>query len=296
MVSSGTPGLIFQEDQGLTSVFDVGPIPGFQSDEIARARTKQTACAFAWLERLGVTTHWHNHEWTEARNGLVVREAQVRDEPSLSGQVDADVIGLELLFRVRASEKFRGRVLRGEVVLPEDIWPSDQQLRAGDRLLRPFVEASTKWEKVDRYLTPEEASVHVALGQGTLIELYHWVSYVAGCLDKLYDLVQATLVDGKIEAALHRTSRKFVVIDGISLDELGVMYNDEHYGKNLLRDWYKENHADWYQALQKAQKEHRDESQYWPVYPPLDKELADKHVKHYTEMASMLESVVYISR
>lgn len=103
-------GLLQQVDRGLTSIFDRGVIPGFQSTTLARARTVQTACALKWLEHNGFHTHWHaSQRWPEAEE-LIVHEAQVGDLPLLSDRADLDVIGLELLFRVRASEKFCGRV------------------------------------------------------------------------------------------------------------------------------------------------------------------------------------------
>lgn len=292
MVATGTPGLIVQEDLGLTSVFDIGPIPNFQSPELARARTRQTACAFDWLERSGITTHWHNKQVAGSGVGLVVREVLVRGEPMLSGAAGAEMIGLELLFRVRASQKFCDRVERGEVELSEKEFPEHQQLQSGVRLLRPYVEASTKWEKVDRYLNAAEASQLVALDGEALTALYIWVSDVARYLDDLYEQVGATLVDGKLEVALDLTTEQFVLIDGISLDELGVVYEGQHYGKNLLREWYKKTDADWYQALQKAQKDYPDDPKQWPPYPALDKSIAEQHVRRYVHMASMLEKVL----
>lgn len=293
MIASGLSGLLCQEDRGLTSVFDIGPIPGFQSDELARARTRHTACTFAWLGRHGIATHWYDKMWTESGRGLIVREARVRDQPLLSGHADADMIGLELLFRIRASEKFCGRVARDDVQLPEDVWPSGQRLCPGDRLLRPFVEASTKWERVDRYLSPEEAAAHVALDGATVASLFRWASRVAAHIDHLYSLAGAILIDGKMEAAIWCRFNGFVLIDGISLDELGVKYAGDDYGKIPLRAWYKEMHPAWFQALQRAQKEHRHDPSRWPDYPESpDRSVVDEHIKRYQLMAALLDGVL----
>lgn len=173
--------------------------------------------------------------------------------------------------------------------------PEGQVLQPGDRFVRPFVEASTKWEAVDRYLTPAEAAPYVKLGFEQLTELYQWVSAVAQLLDELYANAEAKLIDGKLEAALFRKTGAFVIIDGISLDELGVWYNGQQYGKNPLRDWYKATHPDWCRALQEAQKAHPDDPSQWPEYPPLDADVAAAHVARYSEMAALLQGVLHSS-
>jgi len=223
---------------------------------------------------------------------LVVEEAIVGDLPLLSGKANLKMIGLEMLFRVRASKKFCARVKRGEVIRPPDVWPPDRELEPNDLLFEPFVEASTKWEKVDRYLSPEEAAKYVDLTVYELFSLYQWVSRIAERLSELYGCIGATLIDGKVEVAKDIQTGEFVIIDGISLDELGVVYNGTEYGKNPLRNWYKENHPEWYQALQQAQKDHPDDPSKWPEYTPLDPEVAFGHVERYKFIASRLENVL----
>ena len=292
MIASGETGLLFQEDLGFTSIFDRGVIPDFQSDELARARTMQTACAFAWLEQNGFRTHWHKRKWSPSGKGLIVQEAKVGDKPLLSGETSLDVIGLEMLFRVRASKKFCGRVARGEVDLPIDVWQSSTPPQRNELLSRPFVEASTKWEAVDRYLTPEEALNYVDLPIHSLHYLYRWVSQMAGYLNEFYWHAGATLIDGKVEVARCRQTDDFVLIDGISLDELGVRFDYQEFGKNPVRDWYKSNHPDWYAALQQAQEDYPDDPSKWPDYPAIDEKLAAEHVKRYRQMSSLLDGTL----
>ena len=62
MIASAMPGEIIQTDMGTSSVFDVGNIAGFVSEELAKARTTQVACSFAWLGKRGYGSHYISRE------------------------------------------------------------------------------------------------------------------------------------------------------------------------------------------------------------------------------------------
>ena len=289
MIGSATPGEIIQTDIGASSVFDVGNIIGFVSAELAKARTTQAACTFALLGLSGYKSHFIS---LEGPNSIRVQEGQVQDLPLLSGKAQLDVTGLELLFRIGASEKFCGRVERDEIPLESVLLPEGVVLKPGVKFTRPFVEASTKWDNVDAYLTAEQASSLTGIDLYELEELYDWVGEIGMELDTLYASIGFELVDGKVEVARNRENGDFILIDGISLDELGVMKDGEYYGKNLLRFWYKGMEPAWFASLQNAQKDFPDDKSKWPPCPPLPEEVKRCHVDRYVLVASLLDGMV----
>jgi phosphoribosylaminoimidazole-succinocarboxamide synthase len=289
MIGSATPGEIIQTDMGTSSVFDVGNISGFVSSELAEARTTHAACSFAWLGKRGYSSHYISREGPAS---LRVQEGQVQDLPLLSGRAQLDVTGLELLFRIGASEKFCWRVKRGEVLLKDVHLPEGVALAPGVKFTRPYVEASTKWDDVDTYLTAEKASELTGINLSKLEELYDWIGEIGMELDALYVSIGFELVDGKVEVARNPKNGEFVLIDGISLDELGVVKDGEHYGKNLLRHWLKENEPDWVTALKQAQEEYPEDKSMWPPCPPLPEEVMKLHVERYTLIADLLDGMV----
>lgn len=251
-----------------------------------------TWCAFKWLEHHGFVTHWHERRWRD-KTTLLVEEAQVRGLPLLSGKADHEVLGLELLVRLRASKKFCGRVAHGDVVLDQSIWPSETPPQPGDQFRTPFVETSTKWEKADRYLTVAEAAELTGISSAELFDLYRLVRDVGCALSELYACAGFTLIDVKEEMARHKKTKEFVIIDGISLDEVGAVRDGVEYGKNPLRDWYKEEHPEWYQLLRRAQEEYPNDSGRWPPYPAvLPDALKEAHIGRYEFAADRLADVI----
>ena len=120
------------------------------------AGTPPVSCGLELLARKGIPTHFLRRE---DETTIRVQECQVRDLPLVSGQAYADMVGLEILFRIRASKKFCDRVARGGVPSEKIYLPSGVELTPGVKFAKPFVEASTKWrEGGDIYLTDEEAA------------------------------------------------------------------------------------------------------------------------------------------
>ena len=289
LISSGTEGRLYQVDLGTSSVFDLGQMPHFVSARLAEARTLQAAAIFQRLQMYGIDTHFQ--KWVSL-TGLLVSESQVGNKPLLSGRADHTMIGLEILFRWRISEKFLERIKAGEIDEADIQLAPFQRLQPGALLGVPYIEASTKWEKVDRYLQPAEAAKLTGLDTKMIEALFAWATGIARGLGSLFDDIGFDLVDGKLEVAYDARSEGFVLIDAITLDELGVIRNGKHYGKNLLRDYYRTEEREWYEQLQQAQRDHSADPSKWPTYPRLPKNIREMHVRRYVRVAELLDAHV----
>ena len=287
--NSGIPSQVNVIDRGTTSVFDRGPISGFMCPRLAKARITQTVCIF---DRLAVSNIPSHFVARIDEDTIRVQECRVRDLPLLSsGPAFADMIGLEILFRVRASKKFCDRVARSEVPEEKIKLPAGVVLEPGVRFEIPFIEASTKWDDIDDYLSDEQAAQLAGLTQVEQWQLFDMVAVAGQSLDRLFESLGFELDDGKFEVARRFDTGTFVLIDAVSLDELGVRKGQEYYGKNLIRDHYRSNESDWYAALMRAQSEHPNNPSRWPGYPPLPQELMDTHVGRYEEIADLLHAL-----
>ncbi|MCB9811762.1 hypothetical protein H6783_02520 [Candidatus Nomurabacteria bacterium] len=283
VTASGVPREVIMVDRGMTSVFDRGPIPNFVSARLAVARTTQAACVFTALRHHNIDTHFLVRE-DDTR--LRVKECRVRGLPLLSGATLADMIGLEVLFRLRATEKFCNRVAAGEVPIEKIDLPDGVTLEPGVKFQTPFVEASTKWRPGgDVYLSDSEAADVAGVTPAELERVFATTVRASFVIDKMCAETNLTLDDGKFEFARHRGSGTFMIIDGVSLDELGVRMGNQWFGKNLLRFFYKEQHKEWLADLEIAQRTYPDDKTKWPEYPPLPEDLIKLHVQRYERVA-----------
>ena len=281
-------GVVTQRDNLTTSVFDRGPIPGFESGRIGRMRVAHTYAMFTLLGRNGVKTHCISKLKND--EGLRVREVRVRNLPLLSPEalVTPRMIGLEVLVRTRVSKKFYDRIMRGEVDRDEVILPPGEELRPGVWLLVPYVEFSTKWDDVDGYLLDDDAKRIGKLGTEALEKLKKFASGIGIILEKFCARCGYELVDFKIEVAVDPETDEFIVIDRLSLDEMGVTKDGVHYGKNPIRDHYKVEESKFYNALQEAQERYPDDKSKWPEMPPLPEQLKIDQIFRYEDFALTL--------
>ena len=275
------------DDSGETSVLNYGPIPGFQSGRIRQARLSQMRSMFTLLHRHGIPTHVIS---LDDKAGIRVREVQVRDLPLLSSPADDTPrqVGLEALIRTRISKKFLGRIERGEVDRSQIILAEGEELDLNARLAVPFVEFSAKWIEGDPYLSDEQAMVIGELGPTELHELKYFGAKVGQIVSEFLLRSDYLLVDFKIEVAVDPKTASFIMIDALTLDEMGLIWHGEEYGKNPLRSHY-ENHHPGFVAAFKAALEAGLPKEEWPEMPPLPGEVMQGHQNRYIWAAQDFE-------
>ncbi|MCA9324550.1 hypothetical protein KDA23_00570, partial [Candidatus Saccharibacteria bacterium] len=224
---------------------------------------------------------------------LRVRESQVQDLPLLSGAAFGDMIGLEVLCRVRASRKFCGRYQRGEIPKHKVLLSPGQFMQEGVKFKQPFVEFSTKWKLGgDDYLSDDAAATLTGQTAAEINEMIMLGDSVANIIDHFFWGIGFDVYDFKLEMARERGTGRLTVIDGLTLDEI-VMYKDgQVYGKNSLRSYFEEHHSGWVELLNIAKKQHPEDKNEWPSYPPLPAKLKKSHVSQYQAVAANLSSRV----
>jgi phosphoribosylaminoimidazole-succinocarboxamide synthase len=248
------------------SVFDVGRIPTpFMA--LGAIRTSVSATLFYVLEEARVKTHYLSWE----------SDTRIRVTPFLIPEKPHPIVGasgrhlpLEFLFRFVITPKFLARIEKGSVSheAVRKLLPRGTDMLVGARMFPAFVETSTKHRAADTYLTDAEAAACAEVSLAKLQSMYGVVSHAAERLkDFFHTEASLDLWDGKFEGALNHNNR-FVVTDSLSPDELRLVGKDgERYDKDIVREWYKDNHGAWVAELMRAKDRFPDDATQWPPYP-----------------------------
>lgn len=272
-------GVVEQVDRGTTSVNNYGAIPNFTSGKIRDARLSQMRTIFTLFKHHGISTHVV--ELGEGE-GILVREVRVRDLPLLSPSLK-DVprqVGLEVLVRTRLSKKTIRRIEAGEIPRDQIVLAEGEEFVPGARLATPYVEFSAKWIDGDPYLSDRDAMIIGRMGSASLDKLRDFGARIGRILSEFCEKAGYDLVDFKIEVAIDPVTGDFMLIDALSLDEMGLMKDGVEYGKNPIRNYYKINHPDWVKALNEAIEAGLPKEE-WPKMPPLPEEEMQAHEVRY---------------
>ena len=277
LFASGVPGQVVLRDRGRFRVCQGVFAPDCRSDELAVARTIQTAAVFEHLHKREIRTHWTG-EWFSLGDGLVVEEASVPERESLSGHTELMAVGPKLTVRTRVSQSFRERIVQDKVRLSREHWLRDDLPELGARLQRPFVEALWK-EEFEQYSASD------------LPQLYRWVSEVVHNLETFCNHFGAEVLDVTLSVARCLQSGEFVLIGSLSLDELTLVLGRQEYGRETLLNWYKLKQPGWYGSLQAAQRRYPYEPARWPACPPLPADIEGQHLQIHLDMQHQFDGV-----
>ena len=253
------------------SVFDWGEMPDLIPNK-GKVLAMMGGYNFELLEREGVNTHYLGMvEEGESREAVrtealssptnkmaihlahkpVVQESEsgYRYE-DLSGWNNF-LIPLEIVFRnsVPVGSSIRGRYRPDDIGLELNEWPEGEV-----KLETPIVEYSTKLERQDRYLSPEEAFEISGLTDQEFAELGKIATGVNSHLTAHANTAGFNHLDGKIECIYDRG--EILVADVVgTFDENRFSFNGRQISKEVLRGWYKKQDENWYESVVAAKEE-----------------------------------------
>lgn len=247
------------------SVFDIGPVP-VMFPKLGHWRSGISNKLFKLLNEAGFETAF-------CRPGLGYAAKMYSLNVPESGLEFKESIGrllpIELIFRFTITEKFMGRINSGKVDKAKvEKLLQGNTLQVGARLDPPYVEATTKQQAADVYVSDKEAALICGI---SLAELYYFyeenVIKLAEFLRQTFKNIGFNLVDGKFEGGITR-ERKFILADSISPDELRLIGEDGNsFDKDPVRQWYKDNYPDWVKELERAKLLYPNDKSRWPSYP-----------------------------
>jgi len=257
------------------SVFDWGEMPD-QIEGKGAALCLMGAYCFENLEEKAIKTHYRG---LVAKNGKVVTFEELEQPTNImefnlvnvvkpetyreNGKLKYDysmftpnlknyLIPLEIMYRnglPEGSSVFK-RLAQGTVTLKD--LGVDHYPKAGERLLNPIFDVSTKLEEADRYVKWEEAKKIAGLTDDETAKIMAILSKVNSTISQIASGAGLENEDGKIELAFDHV-RTLMVIDVVgTLDECRFTYKGFHISKEIARQFYRK--TKWYDDVEEAKK------------------------------------------
>jgi phosphoribosylaminoimidazole-succinocarboxamide synthase len=236
---------------------------------------------------LGVRTHFLR---VVDGNRMRVRRVQViPDYNKITPSTRNFLIPLEVIARYYVAGSLNDRIKEGKI-RPEDLgFPRGHAPAYGEPLPKPFVEVTTKLEKVDRELTVDEA---LKISKLTAAEYNEMVEAVLKIDDRLNADVQRRgliHVDGKKEFAMDG-ERDLMLVDTFgTADEdrfwdLAAYNEGKHVelSKEFVRQYYRQ--IGYHKALMEARQAGKPE----PDIPPLPPDVTKKVSALYMDLFERL--------
>jgi phosphoribosylaminoimidazole-succinocarboxamide synthase len=216
---------------------------------------------------------------------LVKRVRVIADYSQLNDRTTNYLIPLEFICRHYNAGSLNDRVKDGKMTVERLGFPKGHQLRYGERLPRPFLEATTKLEGTDRNLTDEEAMRISGLTEREYQEVFATIARIDGLIAARARKAGLVHVDGKKEFA-YDEERQLMVVDTFGTLDEDRWWDLAEYEKGncveLSKEMVRQHYRDtgYHEALYKARKEHRPE----PDIPPLPDDVAKKVSRLYIDM------------
>jgi len=252
------------------SVFDWGEMPDAIKNK-GKALCMMGAFFFEKLEELGIKTHYHGmvvndkacrlSEMSKPCDTMQVSLVQVLkpglendkyDYSIYSSNLTNILIPLEVIYRnslPAGSSVFR-RLEKGSLSLAEI--GMDTMPEPGMVLDNPILDASTKLEVTDRYMSWDESQSIAALTDDELINVKSTTEKINQLISESVEKVSLTNEDGKVEYAFDE-NRNLMLVDVLGTpDECRFTYRDIPVSKEIARIYYRKN--PWFNDVEEAKK------------------------------------------
>lgn len=253
------------------SVFDWGEMPDHIKGK-GSSLCMMSAYFFEQMRVHGINTHYlglgngaMTYDLSVPVNVMDVRLARVLKPTAheTDGNVKYDygifaaqrgnfVIPLEVIYRnvlPPKSSVFK-RLKKGLLTL-QDIG-IDHDPQHGERLSPPMIDASTKYERFDRYPGWKELSGLAALTPAEEALVRQWTQRGNTVITEGVQRSNLDNLDGKFEYAFD-SDRKLMVVDTMgTLDECRFTYSGVDVSKQIPRDWYQFAQPDWVAQIEIA--------------------------------------------
>jgi phosphoribosylaminoimidazole-succinocarboxamide synthase len=266
------------------SVFDWGEMPDLIAGK-GKALCIIGAYFFEKLEEIGVSTHYRglvsgDTTYRLADLDVPVETMEVDLVRVLKPKIDGDtynymiykdvssnfLVPLEIIYRnsLPAGSSIFSRLNEGSLRL-EEIGLS-QMPEPNDVLTEPILDASTKLEITDRYLSWPEAQAISGLKDNEILEIKDVTSKINRLITKHVAEVGLVNEDGKVEFGYDQ-NRKLILVDILGTpDECRFTYDGIPVSKEVARIHYRK--TDWYDEVEIAKKKDRANWKSYITSPP----------------------------
>jgi phosphoribosylaminoimidazole-succinocarboxamide synthase len=206
---------------------------------------RSSAFWFQVARSCGIKTHFKE---LIPPNRMRVAQVQVLEYPKITKKTNNYLIPLEVICRHYVAGSLWDRIQSGQVKPARLGLKTNKEVKYGDKLPEPYVEFTTKLEKVDRLVTKKEAQKIASL---TNDEYNGIVEAVLKIDERIADEVEKRdliHVDGKKEYAFDE-DRELMVVDTFGTADEDRWWDWEDYSKGRFVELSKENVRQYYRQL-----------------------------------------------
>jgi phosphoribosylaminoimidazole-succinocarboxamide synthase len=248
----------------------------------------ETLCRTAkyWFEILtdrGVRNHYIDEP---ASDRMRVKKVNIiRDYSKINSRTTNYLIPLEIICRHYAAGSLLDRIKAGKITSEQLGFPKDHVMRYGEKLPRPFLEATTKLEEHDMNLTEDEAKKMAGLTDGEYAEIMETVLRIDSIIAE--EVAKRGLIhcDGKKEFGYDK-ERRLMVLDTFGTLDEDRWWDSEEYAKGNIVELSKEFVRQHYRetGYHKELMDARDAGLKEPDIPALPQDVIDRVSKLYVDM------------
>jgi phosphoribosylaminoimidazole-succinocarboxamide synthase len=206
---------------------------------------RSSAFWFQVARASGIKTHFRE---LIPPNRMRVQKVQVLEYSKINKKTANYLIPLEVICRHYVAGSLWDRVHSGEVKPAKLGFKASKEVKYGDKLPEPFIEMTTKLEKVDRLLTKKEA---VKIAGLTDVEYKSIVDSALAIDERIAEEVEKRdliHVDGKKEYAFDE-DRELMIVDTFGTADEDRWWDWESYSKGQFVELSKENVRQYYRQL-----------------------------------------------
>jgi phosphoribosylaminoimidazole-succinocarboxamide synthase len=265
--NTGTGLFVFSDRY---SVFDWGEMPNLILQK-GKALCITGAYFFEKLEKIGIRTHYVGvveddktkrlHELEGAVDKLKIKLVRVikpkirmntYDYSEIQRQNTNFLIPLEIVYRnsLPAGSSVFKRLKEGTLKI-EDIG-LNKMPSPGEKLEKPILDVSTKFEATDRYISWGEAQKLVGLTDNEITEIKNLAMVVNNLITNETKRIGLENEDGKLEFAFDE-NRNLMLVDVLGTpDECRFTYSKIPVSKEIARIFYR--NTEWYKDVERAKK------------------------------------------
>jgi len=239
-----------------------------------------------WFERakeMGINTHFI--EKTAPNRFNVKRVNIIRDYSKIGKDTKNYLIPLEFIARHYVAGSLFDRVKKGKIG-PGDLgFETGHAVRYGEKLPRPYMETSTKLEKVDRLLDLEESLSISGLSEEEYNNILDIILRLDEEMEKEVSKRGLIHVDGKKEFAFDE-NRNIMVIDVFGTADEDRFWDKESWENGECVELSKEFVRKYYEEIGYKSRlyESRDKKEDEPDIPPMPEEMIKKASEIYKNL------------
>ena len=252
---------------------------------------RTSAFWFQVARSCGIRTHFKEFI---PPNRMRVRKVEVLPSSKINRKSKNYLIPLEVISRHYVAGSLWDRIRSGDMKPAKLGFKSNKEIKYGDKLAEPYIEFTTKLEKVDRLVSKKEALKLAGLGEKEYKEIIKAALMIDANIAEEVEKRDLIHVDGKKEYGFDE-NRELMVVDTFGTADEDRWWDWEHYSKGQFNELSKESVRQYYRQIGYYDRltEARNMGRPEPKIPALPEVKIKEIAQLYIDMFEMITGESY---